>query len=126
MIAMVILLAIAVNKPYRSTSFFVEGDVFSAAVENGSTLLLNLHNDKKSIEWSIIQTPECYACDYSVVAENVTEFHIIVLNHGEGVMQFQCLLADGTVEKYALTLSISRHQKTHAQIDSVSFMRVSE
>ena len=41
-------------------------------------------------------------------------------------MEFQCTLGDGTVEQYELTLSISRHQKKYLQIDSVSFVRVSD
>ena len=54
------------------------------------------------------------------------QIHIIALNHGEGVMKFQCLFDDGNVEQYELTLSISRHQKIYLQIDSVSFVRIIE
>ena len=125
-IAIVVVFAIALNKPYKPVSFVADGDNFSATVENGGTLLLDLKNDNKHIEWLITQSPECYACDYSTVSESGTEFHIIALNHGEGVMKFQCLFDDGNVEQYELTLSISRHQKIYLQIDSVSFVRIIE
>ncbi len=98
-----------------------DGEFFSATVENGSTLILDLDNDSKNREWSITQTPECFTSDFSTVTENCSEFHIIALHDGKGVMVFQCVLDDGTVEDYELTLSISRHQKTYLQIDSVSF-----
>jgi len=125
-IAVAVVLALVVNKPFRPTSFVTDGEVFSATVENGGTLLLNLKNDNESMEWAIVQSPENYASDYSTVTESETEFHIIALDGGEGAMEFQCTLGDGTVEQYELTLSISRHQKKHLQIDSVSFVRVSD
>ena len=53
--------------------------------------------------------------------ENIAEFHIIALNDGKGEMIFQCTNDDGTTDKYILALSISRHQKTYLQIDTVSF-----
>ena len=120
-IVLVVTAAILLNRPYKPTSFVADGEIFSATVENGSTLILDLDNDSKSREWSINQTPECFASDFSTVTENCSEFHIIALNDGKGVMVFQCVLDDGTVEDYELTLSISRHQKTYLQIDSVSF-----
>ena len=122
-VAVMVVVVIALNRPYKPTSFVTDGDIFSATVENGDTLLLNLKNDNKIVEWSITQTPKNYASDYSTVTESVTEFHIIAMDAGEGTMGFQCALNDGTVEQYELTLSISRHQKTHLQIDSVSFVR---
>ena len=125
-IAVVAVFAIALNKPYKPVSFVADGDNFSAAVENGGVLILDLKNDNKHIEWSVTQSPECYASDYSTVYESGTEFHIITLNHGDGVMRFQCLLDDGSVEQYELTLSISRHQKKYLQIDSVSFVKINE
>ena len=125
-IVIVVVYAIALSKPYQPVSFVAHGDNFSATVENGGTLILDLKNDNKHIEWSVTQSPEYYACDYSTVFESGTEFHIITLNHGEGVMRFQCSLDDGSVEQYELTLSISRHQKIYLQIDSVSFVRINE
>ena len=122
-VAVLVVVVIALNRPYKPTSFVTDGDIFSATVENGDTLLLNLKNDNKIVEWSITQTPKNYASDYSTVTESVTEFHIIAMDAGEGMMEFQCALNDGTLEQYELTLSISRHQKTHLQIDSVSFVR---
>ncbi len=120
-IIVVVAAAILLNRPYKPTSFVADGEIFSATVENGSTLILDLDNDSKSREWSITQTPECFASDFSTVTENCSEFHIIALNDGKGVMVFQCVLDDGTVKDYELSLSISRHQKTYLQIDSVSF-----
>ena len=113
--------AVLLNRPYKPISFVADGEIFSATVENGSTLILDLNNDSKNREWSITQTPECFMSDFSTVTENCSEFHIIALHDGKGVMVFQCVLDDGTVEDYELTLSISRHQKTYLQIDSVSF-----
>lgn len=120
-IIVVVAAAILLNRPYKPISFVTDGEIFSATVENGSTLILDLNNDSKNREWSITQTPEYFMGDFSTVTENCAEFHIIALNDGKGVMVFQCVLDDGTVEDYALTLSISRHQKTYLQIDSVSF-----
>ena len=120
-IILVVAAAVLLNRPYKPISFVADGEFFSATVENGSTLILDLDNDSKSREWSITQTPECFASDFSTVTENCSEFHIIALNDGKGVMVFQCVLDDGTVEDYELSLSISRHQKTYLQIDSVSF-----
>ena len=120
-VAVMVVVVIALSRPYKPTSFVADGEIFSATVENGSTLILDLDNDSKSREWSITQTPECFTSDFSTVTENCSEFHIIALHDGKGVMVFQCVLDDGTVEDYELTLSISRHQKTYLQIDSVSF-----
>ena len=45
-----------------------------------------------------------------------------------GEMVFQCVKDDGSADMYTLGLSISRHQKTNLQIDSITFknFRVSE
>lgn len=120
-LAIVVGATILLNRPYKPISFVTDGEFFSATVENGSTLILDLDNDSKNREWSITQTPEYFMSDFSTVTENCAEFHIIALNDGKGVMVFQCVLDDGTVEDYELSLSISRHQKTYLQIDSVSF-----
>ena len=56
-IAVAVVLALVVNKPFRPTSFVTDGEVFSATVENGGTLLLNLKNDNESMEWAIVQSP---------------------------------------------------------------------
>ncbi len=119
-------LAIAFLRPYKPTSFVVDGDIFSATVEDGATLILDLDNDSNGKEWSIIQTPghsQCFVKDYVTVTENVTEFHIIATDDGKDVMLFQCVSDDGTKEKYELALSVSRHKKSYLQIDSVSFVR---
>jgi len=120
-IVLVVGATILLNRPYKPSSFVADGEIFSATVENGSTLILELDNDSKNREWLITQTPEYFMSDFSTVTENCAEFHIIALNDGKGEMVFQCVLDDGTVEDYELTLSISRHQKTYLQIDSVSF-----
>ncbi len=120
-IVVVVAAAILVNRPYKPISFVADGEIFSATVENGSTLILDLSNDSKNREWSISQTPECFTSDFNTVTENCSEYHIIALNDGKGVMMFRCVWDDGTVEDYELTLSISRHQKTCFQIDTVSF-----
>lgn len=122
--ATVILVAVLViNKPYKPTSFVADGENFSATVESGATLLLELDNAKDKKVWSIIKEADVFASDYSAVTENVSEFHIIALNDGEGEMVFQCANEYGTTEEYILALSISRHQKKFLQIDSVSFTK---
>ena len=115
-----------INRPYKPTSFIADGEYFSATVESGATLLLDLDNAKENKAWSIIKEADVFASDYSAVTENVSEFHIIALNDGEGEMVFQCENEDGTTEEYILALSISRHQKKYLQIDSVSFTKVTE
>ena len=44
-IALVAVLFI-MNKPYNPTSFVVDGEIFSATVEDGGTLILDLDNKK--------------------------------------------------------------------------------
>ena len=121
-IAVMIIVAVAAivtNQPYKPTTFAVEGENYSAMCDDGGSLIFDLNHDNNSKEWSITQTPECYASDYEVETETVSEFHIIALS--EGIMKFQCVNEDGTTENYELTLSISRHRKTHLQIEFVSF-----
>ena len=122
-------IVIALNRPYKPTSFVVDGDGFSASVEDGATLILDLDNDRNRKEWSIIQTSErlqCFVKDYVTVTDNVTEFHIIATDAGKDMMLFQCVSDDGTTESYELTLSISRHKKRNLQIDTVSFVRTED
>ena len=120
-IVIVAVTAIVTNQPYKPTAFAVDGENYSAMCGDGGSLLLDLNNANNSKEWSITQTPDCYASDYDVKTETVSEFHIIALSEGEGIMKFQCVNEDGTTENYELTLSISRHKKTHLQISFVSF-----
>ena len=118
--------AVGFLSPYKPTSFVVDGDVFSAAVEDGATLLLDLDNDSNRKEWSIIETPgssQCFVKDYVTVTENITEFHIIAIDDGKGVMTFQSVSGDGTTENYELGLTISSHKKRYLQIDTVSFVK---
>ncbi len=107
------------NRPYKPTSFVVDGDNWSATVVDGSSILLELNNSSK--EWSIISEPETFVSDYHNISENISEFHIIALNDGGGEMVFHCTKDDGSTAQYILDLSISRHQKIHLQIDSLSF-----
>ena len=65
--------------------------------------------------------PETFVSDYHNIAENISEFHIIALEDGNGEMVFQCVKDDGSTDMYTLGLSISRHQKTNLQIDSITF-----
>ena len=115
--------AIILTRPYKATSFVVDGDDWSATVVDGSSVLLNLNNDSNSKEWLITLEPEAFASDYHNILENVTEFHIIALSDGADEMVFQCTKDDGSTARYILALSISRHQKTRLQIDSVSFKK---
>ena len=96
-------------QPYQPTSFVADGANWSAAVENGSELILSLNDT--SAEWSVASSPECFASDYNSVTENGAEFHIIALDEGKGDMVFHSAKEDGSVEEHVLTLSISRHQK---------------
>ena len=120
-IVIVAVAAIVLNQPYKPITFEVDGENYSAMCDDGGSLLLDLNNNNNSKKWSITQTPECYASDYDVETETVSEFHIIALSEGEGVMKFQCANEDGTIENYELTLFISRHKKNHLQIEFVSF-----
>ena len=90
------------------------------------SLLIVLYHAKEKKVWSVIKEADVFTSDYCAVTENVSEFHIISLNDGEGEMVFQCTNEDGTTEEYILVLSISRHQKKYLQIDSVSFTKVTE
>ena len=122
-VIVIIAAVFVINRPYKPTSFIADGENFSATVESGATLLLDLDNAKENKAWSIIKEADVFASDYSAVTENVSEFHIIALNDGEGEMVFQCENEDGTTEEYIPALSISRHQKKFLQIDSVSFTK---
>lgn len=110
-----------VNRPYEPVSFIADGENYSATVEHGATLILNLDHESNSKEWSITDTPECFASDYSTAHETGTEFHIIALTDGDGVMTFQSIMNDGSIKNYQLALSISRHKRKYLQIDSISF-----
>ena len=44
-IVLVVAAAVLLNRPYKPTSFVADGEIFSAIVENGSTLILDLDND---------------------------------------------------------------------------------
>ena len=118
-IVVVAALILNSNRPYKPTSFVVDGDNWSATVVDGSSIRLELNNNSK--EWSIISEPETFVSDFHTITENISEFHIIALNDGEGEMVFQCTKDDGSTAQYILALSISRHQKIHLQIDSLSF-----
>ncbi len=114
------------NKPYEPISFVVDEENFSASVSHGDTLILNLDNDNSCKKWSITSTPECCASDYSNITDTCSEFHIIAVTDGDGIMTFQSTSNDGTVENYQLSLSVSRHKKTYLQIDSVSFEKLND
>lgn len=119
----ILAVVFVIHKPYKPMSLVADGEHFSATVEDGDTLLLDLDNANEDKVWSIIKEADIFASDYSTVTENVSEFHIIALNDGKGEMVFQCVNDDGTTEEYILGLSISRHQKKFLQIDSVSFTK---
>ena len=119
----ILAVVFVINKPYKPMSFVADGENFSATVEGGDTLLLDLDNANEDKVWSIIQEADIFASDYNTVTENVSEFHIIALNDGKGEMVFQCVNDDGVTEDYTLALSISRHQEKFLQIDSVSFTK---
>ena len=121
-IALAAILSIT-SKPYKPTSFVVDGENYSASVQDDTALILNLGNDDEKGEWIIAETPDLFASDYSNMTETGTEFHIIPLTDGTGEMVFHYVKEDGTIETYVLALSISRHQKTHLQIDTVSFAK---
>ena len=70
--------AMFLNRPYKPTSFVADGDNWSAQVVDGGSLLLELNNDNKSKEWSIISEPETFASDYHNITENISEFHMVL------------------------------------------------
>ena len=69
----------------------------------------------------IASSSDFFASDFSNATETGKEFHMIPLKEGTGEMVFHYVKDDGAIEAYTLTLSISRHQKTYLQIDTVSF-----
>ena len=85
-IVVVAALILNSNRPYKPTSFVVDGDNWSATVVDGSSIRLELNNNSK--EWSIISEPETFVSDFHTITENISEFHIIALNDGEGEMVF--------------------------------------
>ena len=113
-IVVVAALILNSNRPYKPTSFVVDGDNWSATVVDGSSIRLELNNNSK--EWSIISEQETFVSDFHTITENISEFHIIAFNDGEGEMVFQCTKDDGSTAQYILALSISRHQKIHLQM----------
>ena len=120
-VVVVAALILSRNRPYKPTSFVADGDNWSATSIDGSSVLLELNNDNNSEAWSIASEPDTFVSDYHNILENIAEFHIIALNDGQGEMVFQCTKDDGSTVRYILALSISRHQKTNLQIDSISF-----
>ena len=127
LIGIILIIALAVilsvtGKPYKPNSFVVDGENYSASVQEDASLVLNLKNDDEKGEWMIASSSDFFASDFSNATETGTEFHMIPLKEGTGEVVFHYVKDDGTIETYTLTLSISRHQKTYLQIDSVSFM----
>lgn len=118
----VVIVIIVTNKPCEATSTVMCGDNWSAIIQNGGELILNLGNKNESGEWSIVSSPEMFASDYNTPLENGIEYHIIALNGGVGEMEIHFIGDDGVVEKYILSVSISRYKKHNLQIDSVSFI----
>ena len=126
LIGLILIIVLAVilsvtGKPYQPTSFVVDGENYSASVQEDASLVLNLKNDDEKGEWMIASSSDFVASDFSNATETGTEFHMIPLKEGTGEMVFHYVKDDGAIETYTLTLSISRHQKTYLQIDSVSF-----
>ena len=99
----------------------VDGENYSAVVQENAALILNLKNDDEKGEWMIASSSDFFASDFSNATETGKEFHMIPLKEGTGEMVFHYVKDDGAIEAYTLTLSISRHQKTYLQIDTVSF-----
>ena len=63
-IAVIVIVAVAalvLHQPYKPKTFEVDGENYSAMCGDGGSLVLDLNNDNNSKEWSITQTPECYA-----------------------------------------------------------------
>ena len=126
LIGIILIIALAVilfatGKPYKPNSFVVDGENYSASVQEDASLVLNLKNDDEQGEWMIASSSDFFASDFSNATETGAEFHMIPLEEGTGEVIFHYVKDDGTIETYTLALSISRHQKTYLQIDSVSF-----
>lgn len=117
----VIMATTACKKQMNDTAFNGDGKNWSATVEDGDELTLQLDNDNESEKWSVGDAPECMKNDSHNKTKNGVEYHITALTDGEGEMEFSHTLEDGTVEKYKLTLSISRHKMKQLQIDTVTF-----
>lgn len=117
----VIVLSAVLFRPYKAISFVVDGENWSTAVENGGEMILNLDYFDDITDWSIELVPDFFASDYCNNGDTGKEFHIIALSEGKGDMAIHGTKKDGEVERYILSLSISRHRRTHLQIDTVSF-----
>ena len=68
----------------------------------------------KAENGQFVSEPETFVSDYINIAENISEFHIIALEDGNGEMVFQCVKDDGSADMYTLGLSISRHQENQS------------
>ena len=128
LIGIILIIALAVilfatGKPYKPNSFVVDGENYSASVQEDASLVLNLKNDDEKGEWMIASSSDFFASDFSNATETGKEFHMIPLKEGTGEMVFHYVKDNGAIEAYTLTLSISRHQKTYLQIDTVSFAK---
>lgn len=123
-IAIVVLLVcyiLIMTKPYKVTTFVADGENYSAEVVDDGALILNIRNRNESGEWTVESFPEMFAADYITSLDDGAELHIIPLSEGKGEMAIHFTADDGTVEKYILSLTVSRHKKIYLQIDSVSF-----
>lgn len=126
-ITILLVLAVSVvmitNRPYTPISFVVDGENWSATIENGGELILVLDNGDKHGDWMIVSHPEVFVSDYDSQLQNGKEYHVIALDDGNGDMEIHFISDDNSIEKYTLTLSVFRHKKHYLQIDSVSFRK---
>lgn len=111
-----------INKPYKQTTFVVDGENYTAEVLDDGSLVLNVCDEGEDGEWFVATAPEMYASDYVSETENGAEFHIIPLSEGKGDMAIHYIKEDGSIDQYILTLTISRHKKKYLQIDEIAFM----
>lgn len=117
------MVVIITNRPYTPISFVVDGENWSATIENGGELMLVLDNGDKHGYWMIVSHPEVFVSDYDSQLQKGQEYHMLALDDGNGDMEIHFIGDDTSIEKYTLTLSVSRHKKHYLQIDSVSFRK---
>ena len=90
---------------------------------------LNIYKQKKDIRANYvgslrIQIKGKQVDDFKEKESFPVETVFLKNSRSEGFVFFVVdVKEDGTIETYVLALSISRHQKTHLQIDTVSFAK---
>ncbi len=121
-LSLVMILSLAGCGVQKHRGFMIDGDVFSAQVNDGE-LVLSLRKDSESDTWACKGESNLFAIDNCTELDNSVEFHIVSLGNGSDTIAVNHVLDDGSVETYNLAIKISGHPKTQLLIDSVTFVK---